>query len=149
MALKVKGQLPPAKTEEVIQEEMQYGLRVPTGPTEFEAFEATLSDDQKPYARKLFRMACVHGFEVVMEDVSWSEASSNAKHVVCHRCGFVCRQQGSRAAMLRQEWDGYCPDGYDAFDWAELFVTDKSLWPFIHDEVEYVMLETSMTKEDE
>jgi len=129
------------------EQELQYGLREPRGLTPFEEFEAGLPDDQRPFARRLWMMSCTHGERVVATKESWTTGETD-KLVVCDNCGYAGKWLGSRTATLRREWQTYCPDGFDAFEWDDLFVTDKSLWPFIYDEAEFAMVADSMRGED-
>jgi hypothetical protein len=46
-----------------------------------------------------------------------------------------------RTRLLEAEWRSLCPDGYDMFEWEDLFGKDKSLWSFILEEVEISMVE--------
>ena len=55
---------------------------------------------------------------------------------------------GNRTDTKKREWMEYCPEGFDMFEWEELFVKDRSLWQFIHDEAMATMVEDSMTAEE-
>lgn len=149
MGLKAKGAAaPPVDPGPSLEEDLRYGLREPRGPSEFDLFVEALEDDQRPHAKVLYQMACDHeDADVVMEDATWSEPDKTKK-CLCPRCKLLFTRHPTKSATKLAEWRLYCPEGYDAFDWEDLFVTDKSLWPYIYDEAEYALVADSMTRED-
>lgn len=143
LALKKKGK--DAKLPvEPLDLRLQFELREPKPPTEFDLFVAELDDSQRPFATILWRMACQHTDEVIEND-----PHGTATWVRCKRCDSLRRWLGSTAKTRQGEWMTYCPDGFDMFDWDELYTRDKTLWPFIHDEALYAMLEDAMTSTEE
>jgi hypothetical protein len=154
MALKEKGseatakQQLAAKVEAELQE--RYGLREPLPPSEFDVFVASLSDDQKPFAKALWQMGCEHKDEVI-ENTSSILDGVKPTVVRCKHCGLMKTWQGTPASSKRFEWTSFCPDGFDMFEWEDLYQRDKTMWPLIFDEVQYAMLEATMlptTQED-
>lgn len=135
MALKEKGRHveQQRQTQQTVDEElgMIYRMREPDGPSAFETFAAELEDEQRPFAKLYWTMQCDHAHE---EKVA-VDASGAPIMVRCTDCGIVRRWQGTRGATKVQEWMSYCPDGFDMFEWQDLYVRDRSMWQFIHDEV--------------
>lgn len=130
--------------------EMQrvFGLREPRHESEFLEFYDTLKEDERMFAVKLFQMSCWHDRnERVASSIAWSSGEGYV-YIACTRCGLVRRDDTSVKRMRLAEWNSYCPEGFDAFDWTDLLMTDKSIWRFIHDEALAEMVDASMTKED-
>jgi hypothetical protein len=129
--------------------EMQrvFGMREPRHEDEFLAFHDNLKADEIPFALKLFQMSCDHPkTEIIAQKGSWTSGEP-VYFTACVRCALV-RRDAAPTFMLREEWDSHCPEGYDAFDWGDLFTKDKTLWRFIHDEVLAEQVSGSMTEED-
>lgn len=115
------------------EQQRLFGLRVPDGPTPFEEFKETLAPDARVYAQLYWNMQCEHDHGAIVLFPSLEGAEPT--HVVCTFCGSMRQWHGTKTETKRQEWIGYCPDGYDMFEWQDLFVRDRSLWQFIHNEV--------------
>lgn len=146
MALKSKGNVvyeKPVKDER----EIDFMLREPREPTAFDLFSQGLEDDQRPFARQLFQMACKHEWEIT-ENTSSIVNGVEPVHVFCPRCSLMVRWQGTYAKTRQSEWRLSCPDGFDMFDWEELFTRKKEMWPLIFDEVLCYLHDDTM-KEDQ
>lgn len=131
------------------EQELAHGLREPQGPNAFDQFVAELDTSQRVFAKTYWQMQCEHKHEEsVAESVSFVEGREPI-FVRCFDCGANRRWMGTRTATKINEWMSYCPDGYDMFEWEELFVKDRSMWRFIHDEAMYEMVEAAMTTDEE
>lgn len=133
----------------VSEQERLYGLRVPDGPSEFDVFKEALPKDAKVFAEMYWHMQCAHAHQEDLALTTSIVEGAEPSHVRCLTCGMVRKWWGTKTLTKQKEWIGYCPDGYDMFDWEGLFVKDRSLWQFIHDEVLAEMAEASMTTEED
>jgi hypothetical protein len=109
-------------------------MREPHGLTPFEEFTDTLADDARVFATTYWHMQCAHADEEVISQTASFVEGASPEHLRCRNCGLVRRWQGSKTETKRHEWMSYCPDGYDMFEWGDLYVGDRSLWQYIHDE---------------
>lgn len=125
--------------------EMQYGLREPK-QTLLTVFADDLPDDEKPFAQKLFQMDCNH-FDSEVTVQKSENGISVPERKQCKRCGLSYRVNRTATLTKRAEWDSYCPDGFDMFDWQDLYQRDKSTWRFIFSEVLSEMEPTLMEGE--
>lgn len=132
----------------VAEQERVYGLREPRPPSKIEEFTAKLADDQKVFARMYFQMECGHELLPIAKTVSYVDGIK-VHSILCQHCALVRTWQGSKTATDQAEWVSYCPDGFDMFDWQDLYTKDRGVWRFIHDEVLAEMVSESMTKEEE
>lgn len=130
-----EGQRAKRKRASAFDAEQQrlFGLREPDGPTPLEEFTETLAPDARVFAELYWHMQCEHVDEEIVLVPSLDGAEPS--HVRCKVCGSVRRWWGTKTETKRQEWSGYCPDGYDMFEWHDMYVRDRSMWQFIHDEV--------------
>jgi hypothetical protein len=133
----------PAKAEP--PQEWQPAMREPQ-PGEFLVFLDSLSDEQKPHALNLFRMACTHVNLDAIVTIAPLDPSKRESWMQCERCGIVMKW-AAKTIMLRQEWMTYCPEGFDMHDWDDLFTKDKSLWTFISDEAEHELVSSALGEE--
>lgn len=118
---------------------------------EFLAFEDSLSDDERPNAVKLFCQACDHppAKQVLISYIPGGIASQRTnERYRCERCGLGYMGLPSRTATLKAEWRSYCPQGFDMFEWEDLFTRDKSMWRFIIDEAEFELVKDVLEKGD-
>jgi len=134
-----------AKIEQQLADEFQ--MREPNGPSPFELFRENLPVDAKPFALLYWHMQCEHRAEKIIAGTSTLD-NYEPVWVRCPDCGLVRRWFGNRSATKKQEWVSYCPDGFDMFEWDELFTRDRSMWRFIHDEVLVSQVDEAMTEED-
>lgn len=143
MALKVKGKTRPRRDRKREREQtMAYGLREPKQASEFDLFKASLADDEKPFAMKLWQMSCDHSGDFAAMVVR----AENGEHVYrqCERCQLMFSWLGSKTASKAHEFTSYCPNGYDMLDWLDLYTRDRSLWRFLFMEVQAEMVEESI-----
>lgn len=145
-ALKRKG-AQAAKPKEDVEQERVFGLREPIS-TEYTMFLNELPIDQRPFGKVYFQMECGHAGEEWVVTLTSLVEQNEKTHLLCDRCGLLRRWWGTRTATIKQEWNGYCPDGYDAFEWADLFVKDRGLWRFVHNEVLDEMTSDAMKEDD-
>lgn len=141
------------KEAEPVKERLPHPVFAPTmrepKPGAFLSFLDSLSDEQKPNALDLFRMECSHANLNVLVVIAPLDPAEREEWMQCDRCGLVLKY-GSKTSMLNQEWMHYCPEGYDMFDWQDLFTRDKSLWSFIVEEAEAELVSRyTDEKEDE
>ena len=122
------------------EQERVYGLREPRPPSELDVFTASLTDDQKVFARMYFQMECDHG-EFPLATLHSFVEGTTLIDALCERCGLVRKWMGNKTETARAEWMSYCPDGFDMFDWLDLYTKDRGAWRFIHDEVLSEMME--------
>lgn len=153
MALKQKGR-PAAKQRESQARQREherelaaeYRPREPKAPTAFQAFTDGLSDEQRPFATTYWHMQCDHQGEKAIAGNPHGDGYEPV-WMRCPDCGLLRRWHGSRTATKSMEWMSYCPDGFDMFEWEELFTRDRSMWMFLHDEALASMVDESMTRE--
>lgn len=126
------------------EEEKLYGLREPKPQTLFDIFKSELPDDQKPFARKLYQMDCQHPGEEETAVLAKSSHETETVWLTCPTCGLTWRWFGTMSATKKAEWASYCPEGFDQFDWEELYTRDKAMWKILYDEAEYSLVEDSM-----
>jgi hypothetical protein len=132
----------------ITEQDRLFSLRQPHGPTPFDDFKEGLADDARVFAKLYWTMRCEHRHETpVTIDPSIVHGTTVA-HMSCPECGLIRSWCGTRAATKRREWESYCPEGFDMFDWCDLYVPDRSLWQYIHDEALADMLTEAM-KEDQ
>lgn len=124
-----------AQTAKEREEALAYSLRPPKEPTAFEEFYAKLSDGERVFAVMYWHMQCEHAKEVVIVETASFVNGNEPEMTECQDCGITRQWHGTKTETKRQEWIGYCPEGYDMWDWMALYVKDRSLWQFIHDEV--------------
>ncbi len=134
MTRKVKGRLRPKRDLSLEREHM---MREPKPLDDFARFVADLSDDEQPFALKLWQMSCDH-YE---SEVLAVGGDGQPRSVKCLRCGRVRKWMGSDMSTKLQEWNDYCPDGFDMFEWQELYIRDRRMWRFLHDEALASMVE--------
>jgi len=142
-ALKERRALDKAEREA----EREFRLREPNGPSPFELFRENLPVDAKPFALLYWHMECEHRGEKIIAGTSTLDHYEPV-WMRCPDCGLVRRWFGNRTATKKQEWMSYCPEGYDMFEWDELYQPSRPLWRFIHDEVLVSQVDEAMTKED-
>jgi hypothetical protein len=126
--------------------DLRYAIRVPK-VTALDLFKAELPEDEQAYAETYWHMQCEHAHEV---EIILAASFTNGNEPVwmeCPDCGLRRRWDMSRAQTKVNEWTAYCPDGFDMFDWIDLYVKDRSLWRYIYDECQVEMVENSF-KED-
>lgn len=126
------------------EQESLFRLRAPQPKTLFELFRDELPDDQKPFARKLFQMDCLHADEEKTVVFARSVEQTDIVWLTCPRCELTRRWAGTEPRTKKAEWMTYCPEGFDMFDWESLYDTDKSEWRDIWDECEYTLLAETM-----
>lgn len=131
------------------EQERVFAMRLPQGPSPFVEFVSDLSDEERIFASAYWHMQCEHRNEKPqMIDPSFVNGVTPVT-MECPDCGLVRRWHGTRTETKLQEWMSYCPNGYDMFDWQDMFVRDRSMWRFIHDEVLADMVDDSMKEESE
>jgi hypothetical protein len=127
-----------AKADDAISRREALMRRNPLDPfapepdSRFRKFVMDLADDELPFVMDYWHMRCHHKRLRAVDDDN---------HIECVICGLVRTWQGDDLATMKAEWASYCPDGMDMFDWADLFVRDRSLWRYIHGEVLAEMVE--------
>lgn len=132
----------------ITDQEREFRLREPDGPSEFKLFKDALDESAKPFAEMYWHMKCPHKREVEVAVIPSMVLGKEASHVQCLDCDIIRRWHGTKTLTKQKEWIGYCPDGYDMFDWEALFLRDRSMWQLIHDEVLAEMAEASMATEE-
>lgn len=134
--------------QKVIEDELRFGLRVPIGPSEFDLFKEELPDDAKVFAQMYWHMQCTHEDETVEQTSSYVEGVQPTT-VRCIHCGSMRKWQGTKTTTKHAEWTSYCPYGFDMWDWDTLYVNDRYLWRYIHDEVLASMMFEELVAEKE
>lgn len=105
-------------------------------PHEFVAFKDALPEDLQPMAAKLFTMQCDHMEREITAVIAPLDPSKREEWWRCERCWYSAKKQ-SKTTNLMAEWNSYCPEGMDMFDWEDMFTRDKGMWRFIYEEAEY------------
>lgn len=108
-------------------------------PHELEAFRRELPPEQQSLAANLFKMDCPHEVREVTASITPLDPSAREEWWKCPRCWYSAKKQG-KLSELRAEWNSYCPEGYDMWEWADMFTKDKTLWRFIYDEAEHMLV---------
>lgn len=112
----------------------EHPVRQPKEPTPFELFRDGLGFDQRPFALIYWYMQCEHEREEVVSEMSSFMDGVEPRMLRCQDCGCLRHAKSTRLSTKSDEWVSYCPEGYDMFEWADLYTNDRSLWRFIHDE---------------
>lgn len=115
-------------------------------PFEFGEYEQSLPEDLRPFAVKLYKAECPHSRWEVVTVQAPLDPAQREQHVRCHRCWYTAKQQG-RMRMLYEEWMSLAPEGYDHFDWGDLFTKDKTLWRYIYEEAEHALVSDVLGEE--
>lgn len=140
VSLRLKGQVTPkSKRPTDLPQVLERSIIAAPGPSNaYEEFKLSLPSEQRPFARRLFQMDCEHiGTIPLVVDPTGGDIT--AVLLQCPRCQVTLKNRLKMARKL-EEWQLYCPTGYDAWDWDELFTPDKSLWKYIYDEVQEEMV---------
>lgn len=108
-------------------------------PHALEQYRRELPEDMRPHAAKLFKMECDHAEREVTSVLAPLDPSKREEWWRCENCWHSDKKQ-SKTAELRHEWHGYCPEGYDMWEWADMFTKDKTMWRYIYEEAEYLLV---------
>ena len=116
-------------------------------PIELERYRRELPTDLQPMAAKLFKMECDHPEKEVVSVIAPLDPSERRSQWRCNRCHCLGNTAG-KMRMLYEEWLTYCPEGYDMWEWADMFTKDKSLWRFIYEEAEHMLVADVLGSEE-
>ena len=116
-------------------------------PHELETYRRELPYDLQPFAAKLFKMECGHIDREVTAMKAPLDPSEREEWWRCPRCWYSAKKQ-TYLRELQAEWASYCPDGYDMWEWMDMFTKDRSLWRFIYEEAEVELVDIALGREE-
>jgi hypothetical protein len=116
-------------------------------PHELVAYRSELPEDLRPHAAKLFKMECEHTVRDITAVNAPLDPSEREEWWRCRRCWYSAKKTGINAT-LREEWNSYCPEGFDMWEWADMFTKDRTMWRFIYEEAEYALVADVLGSEE-